>query len=395
MKRVTRSTILAAGIVSLVALAAGCASAGATTGTHAGARPHAATTQPLTRVHAVFAQTNNPAGNQIVAFQQAADGSLSDPHRYSTGGKGGHTIGKFSDTLASQSSVVYDPAHGLLLGVNAGSNTIYAFEVHGARLQLRQVIASGGEFPVSIAVRGDLVYVLNAGGAETVHGFTITGDRLNSIPDSTRTLGLANGDPPLNVTAPAQVGFARGGTKLVVVTKNGGNDMLVFGVTPDGRLANAPVRDATTTPMPFAFDTGPGGLIIVAEGKLSHVSTYVLRADGTVVRRATLGDGGQALCWITRARLGNVEYVTNNGTASVTAYEVGPSGRLSFLDGNAVAAKTHPGPSDMATLDNGSFLYVQGGTGTVDEFQVQPGGTLTSLGSVGGLGFGSEGLAAA
>ena len=57
------------------------------------------------------------------------------------------------------------PTRGhVLLAVNAGSNTLSLFRVaRGDKLLLKQVVASGGEFPVSIAVRGDLVYVLNAG----------------------------------------------------------------------------------------------------------------------------------------------------------------------------------------------------------------------------------------
>ena len=46
--------------------------------------------------------------------------------------------------------------------MNAGSNTITVFAVHGDRLTRLQVIGSGGEFPVSIAARGSRVYVLNA-----------------------------------------------------------------------------------------------------------------------------------------------------------------------------------------------------------------------------------------
>jgi hypothetical protein len=46
--------------------------------------------------------------------------------------------------------------------VNAGSNTISVFAVRGDRLALRQVLSSGGTFPVSVVVYGNLVYVLNA-----------------------------------------------------------------------------------------------------------------------------------------------------------------------------------------------------------------------------------------
>ena len=110
----------------------------------------------------VFVQTDNTAGNQIIAYDRAADGTLSQAGTYSTGGLGGALTGSVSDHLASQGSLVYDRRHGLLYAVNAGSNTISVFAVVHDRLYLRQILQSGGTFPVSIAVHGDLVYVVNA-----------------------------------------------------------------------------------------------------------------------------------------------------------------------------------------------------------------------------------------
>src|SRR5258707_1155851 len=78
------------------------------------------------------------------------------------GGRGGILDGSVVDHTASQGSLGYDPRHGLLYAVNPGSNTVSVFAVHGDRLALRQVLGSGGTFPVSVTVHGDVVYVLNA-----------------------------------------------------------------------------------------------------------------------------------------------------------------------------------------------------------------------------------------
>ena len=110
---------------------------------------------------AVFVQTDNTAGNQVVAYYRAPDGTLSPAGRYATGGVGGQLSGSVVDHLASQGSLSYDPWHSLLYAVNAGSDTVSVFAVTGDRLALRQVLSSGGSFPVSVAVHGDLVYVLN------------------------------------------------------------------------------------------------------------------------------------------------------------------------------------------------------------------------------------------
>ena len=116
------------------------------------------------------------SGNRIVVYDRAGDGTLSQAGTYATGGNGGvATPGTESDRLASQGSLVYDRDHRLLMAVNAGSDTISAFRVHGDRLRLADVLPSGGQFPASIAVHGDLAYVLNSGAPESSRGSGSTG----------------------------------------------------------------------------------------------------------------------------------------------------------------------------------------------------------------------------
>ncbi|MGH3407343.1 MAG: hypothetical protein ACRDRJ_33305 [Streptosporangiaceae bacterium] len=43
--------------------------------------------------HAVFVQTDNLAGNQVVAYHRAADGTLTQSATYATGGLGGQLSG--------------------------------------------------------------------------------------------------------------------------------------------------------------------------------------------------------------------------------------------------------------------------------------------------------------
>src|SRR3954471_418843 len=109
----------------------------------------------------VFVQTDNTVGNAVVAYDRADDGTLTLAGTYPTGGNGGVLAGSVVDHLASQGSLVYDEHHALLLAVNAGSNTVSVFTADGDELTLRQTVPSFGEFPVSLAVNGDLVYVLN------------------------------------------------------------------------------------------------------------------------------------------------------------------------------------------------------------------------------------------
>ena len=152
---------------------------------------------------------------------------------------------------------MYDERHSLLIAVNAGSDTVSTFRVRGDRLQLRDVVRSGGEFPASIAVHRNLVYVMNAGLDGRLKGFRIRGHRLHPIRGSVRSLGLANTDPPNFLTSPGQVGFTPGGEKLIVTTKASDSHILVFRVRRDGALSATPVVNNSATPVPFAFTFTP------------------------------------------------------------------------------------------------------------------------------------------
>jgi hypothetical protein len=336
----------------------------------------------------VFVQTNEPSGNTIDVFDRGADGRLALAAGYPTGGLGGVAAGAVSDHLASQGSLALAADGKTLIAVNAGSDTVSSFRVHGDRLQLRSVVSSGGQFPNSVAVHDGLVYVLNAGGTGIVQGFSLSGSQLVPIPGSARSLGLANGDPPNFLTAPGQVGFTPDGSKLLVTTKASTSSIDVFAVGPDGRLSASPVVNASATPVPFAFTFGSGRLVD-GEAGASSVTTYVVGSGGTLSDPGSASDGQAALCWI--QRVGDIYFVSNTGSNDLSSFTVDSSGQPSLL--HAIAATTNPGPIDLAT--SGGYLYAETGVnGTVDEFAVNSDGTLTSIGTVAGLPPGFEGIAA-
>jgi 6-phosphogluconolactonase (cycloisomerase 2 family) len=339
----------------------------------------------------VFVQTNEPTGNAIVVYDRASNGQLTRAGTYATGGNGGVAApGTESDHLGSQGSLVYDAADRLLIAVNAGSDSVSTLSVHGDRLQLESVVSSGGQFPASIAVDGKLVYVLNAGGTGIVQGFRIAGDRLVAIPGSARTLGLANSDPPFFLTSPGQVGFTPDGRHLLVTTKASENVIDVFQVESNGRLSAAPVANPSATPVPFAFTFTPDARLADGEAGASTVSTYVVQSDGTLTDPKSQPDGQTALCWITR--VGRYYYVSNTGSNTVSGYTIS-DGQPSLVGATGVVASTEPGPIDSTSPAGTSFLYVETGSGTVDEFSVNGDGRLTPLGVVGGLPAGIEGIA--
>ena len=88
-------------------------------------------------VGAVFVQTNDLAHNAVVAYDRAADGTLTKVGTYATGGAGAAEAGAVVDPLASQSSLTLDQRQGLLFVVNGGSNSITVFGMEGSRLVRR------------------------------------------------------------------------------------------------------------------------------------------------------------------------------------------------------------------------------------------------------------------
>ncbi len=339
----------------------------------------------------VFVQTDNTAGNDVLAYDRAADGTLSPAGSYPTGGLGGILAGSVVDHLASQGSLVYDPAHALLVAVNAGSDTVSVFGADGDRLHLQQVISSGGEFPVSVAIHGDLAYVLNALGGGSVQGYQILFGRLIPLPGSSRALGLNPSATPQFTNTPGQVAFSPDGSQLIVTTKANGNDIDVFGVAGDGRLTAAPVVNAEPGTVPFAVTFDQAGHLVIAEAGTNALATFALSPDGTVSQLSQAGTDQAATCWVTPAN--GLLFASNAGSASISAFASSPAGSLIFLRDTG----TDTGTVDSAASPDGQYLYVQtGGNGIVDEFAIGAGGVLTSLGSVTVPGaIGGEGIVAA
>jgi 6-phosphogluconolactonase (cycloisomerase 2 family) len=388
MNVLTRLRSAGAKLAMTAAATAALAAAGALAG------PASAATTPswfsTGAARAVFVQTDNTAGNAVVAYHQAADGTLTLAGTYPTGGLGGQLSGSVVDHLASQGSLSYDRTDGSLYAVNAGSDTVSVFAVRGDRLRLRQVVGSGGTFPVSVAVHGALVYVLNAENGGSVRGFRVSAGILLPIPGSARPLGLNPTATPQFTNTPGQVAFSPDGSQLIVTTKANGNDIDVFGVHFDGTLSDSPVVNSEPGTVPFAITFDPAGHLVIADAGTNALSAFALSHGGTVTLLDSVGTGQSATCWV--APDGGLLFASNAGSATISGYASGAGGQLTLLGQTA----TDPGTVDAAATPGGQFLYVQtGGNGIVDEFAVGGEGSLTEVGHVtvaGGVG--GEGIVA-
>ncbi|MEU8659760.1 lactonase family protein [Actinoplanes philippinensis] len=392
MRRRTGIAIAAATLMAAGAVSTGIASAHQNP--DPGQRIPAA--PPRSSEGMVLVQSNRLKQNSILAFRRAVDGMLTPAGEFPTGGRGGAQKDNPFDPLASQESLVFDRAHGMVIAVNAGSNSVTTFRVRGDKLTDRRTVSSGGVFPTSIAVSGDTVYVLNAGGRTNVTGFHLNQHGLQPLRHSTRDLGITNDAVPLFTDSPPQVGFSPDGRHLLVTTKSA-NTIEVFAVDHSGRLSAKAVSTRSAGDVPFSFTFDQQGHLLMTEAAKSGVTSYELRKDGRLrVITRSVESGQQVLCWIVRA--GKFFYGTNPGSSTISLYTVDRKGRVSIggkdgviatAGGDAAAkdvADAGPnadrapgaGPIDMAASADGKLLYVQNTlAGTVEGFRVGHDGSLT------------------
>jgi len=331
-------------------------------------------------IGAVYTMSNAAAGNSVLVFDRNLVGKLTPAGEFDTGGLGTGT------GLGNQGAVIIDPANRWLFVVNAGSDDISVFAVEEDGLKLVDREYSGGERPISLTSSGNLLYVLNAGGAvgtaDSITGFTVDADGvLAPIPGSTQSLSDAN-------TGPAQISFNADGDVLVVTEKA---TNLIDTFTADSNGIAGPVNTyASSGTTPFGFAMGKRNQVIVSEAAggatdQSSVSSYRLGKDGSLaVISPSVGTTETAACWAIVSNDGRFTYTTNAGSGSISGYSTGFDGSLALLDANGRTGNTgkNTGPLDMALSNDGRNLYtLNGQSDTIGVFKVKNKGGLASLNS--------------
>lgn len=338
-----------------------------------------ASAQAPNPVGAVFSMTNAASGNEIIVFDRAPDGTLTlSATTYPTTGMGTGAALNSSGSLA----VGRDLNHRWVAAVNAGSNDVTLFELTGtSTLQMTSTVPSGGDKPVSVAIRNDVLYVLNAGNPNNVTGFTIDQQGvLTMIPNSTQPLSAAT-------TGPAQVAFSPTGESLLVTEKQ--TDLIdLFAVDASTNLATSMVSAPSNGPTPFAFRfLGPKQVLVTesfnGQTDASSLSSYALQAgqsltllDGSVTTTETTAR------WLTVSKNKKFAYTSNFVSGTISGFSVTANGKLALINVDGVTATTGPSPADLATA-NAKYMYVlNSGDGTISGFKMNRAtGALTSLGA--------------
>ena len=321
---------------------------------------------------AVYTLSNSAAGNAVIAYSRASDGSLSPLGTFATGGLGASGVG------GGQGSVTLSEDGHWLLAVNAGSDEITSFAV-GAdhRLTLADRIWSGGDHPISVTVNNGLVYTVNDGGSGNIAGFSIsTAGDLSAIAGSIRPLSSS-------ASGPAEIAFTpEGGT--LVVTEKATNRITTYAVGANG-AAGAPTSVGSAGQTPFGFEFDNKGHLIVSEAfggaaNASAVSSYDLSGGSASLIDGPVPTTETAACWVVVTNNGKYAYASNTGSGSISGYAIANDGSLDLLDSDGVTGVTGGAPTDMSLSSNSKFLYARVG-GTIHAFRVNQDGSLAALGS--------------
>lgn len=335
----------------------------------------------------VYTESNSASGNTVIAFRHAANGTLTQTAAVATGGLG--TEGG----LGNQGALALGGNGRWLFAINAGSDEISVLETRASGLALVGKVSSGGSRPISLTVHGDLLYVLNAGGAGNITGFAVTSDgELRPLAGSTRPLSSTS-------AGAAQVQFDNEGEQLVV-TEKATNVIDTYSVE-DG-YAQGPVLHASHGKTPFGFAIDRRNHLIVSEAfggapNASALSSYDLESDSPAlpIISASVPTNQTAACWVVVGGHGRYAYTANTGSGSVTGYRISNAGLLTSLTPGGRTAQTGAGPTDEAVSRNGRLLFVLSPpVGQIAAFEVQADGSLVPAGPVSGLPSTATGLIA-
>jgi 6-phosphogluconolactonase (cycloisomerase 2 family) len=325
-----------------------------------------------------YVDDNTAGANTIGVFDRHADGTLTAAADSPVAAGGAGT----GAGLASQGAIQLSPDGRWLIAVDAGSNQLSVLRVNpDGSLSPHTVVSSNGSLPVSVTINGDLVYVANAGPADSNYtGFRFDDGRLIAIPHSTLPLA-ANAQP-------GDVLFNKTGTKLVG-TQIGTSVIDSFTVRNNGRLSEAPGSPFDAQGFgPFGSEfrpTNPDQLFVsnahnVGPGT-GTVSAFSDSRNGvlTSIGASPVADEQTAPCWVEITSDGSFLFTVNTASGELSSYSIAPGGGLTLIGSTPVGATGGVGAVDARLSPDGRYLYVdESRIGTVGTFAVN-GGQLTEL----------------
>lgn len=356
----------------------------------------------------LYTVSNSQSGNSVIGYSVGAGGRLTQlpgsPFSTRGFGQGEFVLGN------SDNGLVISTDRRFLFAPNRGSNTIAVFAMQ-RNGELRHVPGSpfptGGVTPVSLALHGDLLYVAHLGSGLPFNCFSCAyrGFRVHRTGRLTPLEGsiieLSQSPPAI----PFALRFSPDG-RFLIGTELGTSRINVFRVRRDrrGRLSTPVLAAVPGSPFasigkqPFGFrfhPVNPTQLFIsnvetlaVPQDVPGSVSSYLVASSGQIAPITTElpSNGGQlAPCWVSLTDDGQILFVTNTDSDSVSTYRVAEDGRLTLLQvtdipRGGIDENLIIGPVDMAVSINNKYLYMPTrDVPTVVGFEIHADGNLTPI----------------
>jgi hypothetical protein len=343
----------------------------------------------------VYIESNDPAGNAVLAFERQADGTLApaSTNRFPAGGPG-ITAGANQRTgpLDSDREVILSSDGTFLYAVNSGDSSIAAFHT-SATGDLTPVTGSPfsslGPNPVSVAIAGATMQVVNKAAAG------LTGPSYNSLTVRNGTLTPLAGMVAVPIGASPVVATISANQRLlfgteffdqsrVAQTPIGQIDVFVRG--PNGALAPAigspnplppDTSGITPTPLPVALNViahPRQNILYVGFPTRNQVGVYTYDAStGALTFVLAAPNSGQGVGWFLINSAATRLYTVNSGSATISTYDVtlpraprevdaillkdAISGKP-FVDANGVVQTITSQPFQLAFDPDESHIYV-------------------------------------
>ncbi len=330
----------------------------------------------------VYTASNEAEGNRVIVFDITEDaGNLIEIGSFPTGGTG------TGAPLGNQSALITDASDRWLFVTNSGDATVTSFRLQKNGLELVNKINSRGHSPISVTVFGTLVYVLNEGSGvksdppqlryDNISGFRFNPQgELKFIRGSVRILDRTQ------LTSPAQVGFNKSGTVLLI-TEKATNTLTTFVMRRNGRPVWRPLKRTSAVPTPFGFEFGDRDYVFITEanggGQGVTASYRINRGTGEVSSLVDLIEQGDATCWTVLSSDQTTGYSVNTGSGNVSLYRINFDGTIDpfFQNRPNRMTRTGAGPRDaVLTQDNQSFITLNNGDSEIRAFRVRRNGSL-------------------
>jgi Lactonase, 7-bladed beta-propeller len=282
----------------------------------------------------VYTQSNDPAGNSVLGYRRASDGSLTPlpGSPFPTGGLG---IGPASylGPYDSDQNLISNLERTLLFVVNGGSDSIAVLHIRpdGSLVPVEgSPFYSGGSNPCSVGLAGRILCVVNKDMNPENPGtilpnyttFRVTNSgQLDPIRNSTYSVDQG-ASPTQALTMPSR--------RLLFGADFLGGILRSFRITGNGALSAAAaiplppqLFEPTGAPaLPIGLAVHPTQPILyVGFVTINQMGVYRYDNSGTLTFLTSVPSSGNGICWITVDSAGKRAYSSNTGDASISVYD--------------------------------------------------------------------------